>query len=499
MGNLETIKFSPMDNTTKEEARTLLNRLVKIGLLTSDTDGYYSIHPALPGYLRVLFKKFYSDDVAKREIKNSAEHVYVQAVGAFSAVFRDVYGMGNFVAVRHLHLNKPNLYNAWSIALEHGWVQDLIAIMQGIQVIESHIEWERMVNLIKPLIFIPGTEKAKPGFEFDVFITWGYLAELAMKNRDFESAFAYRSKAMEWINKQCQPFVQLPLAALNDQEKMLLQNLMRTFLSTGSMLYEIGNKDSIQFFEQAFGLAVKLEMQGDPAVIAHHIGSAYIHLSQDHVGVGNLGITSTELVNAQPANAESNDLTKAYEWFNLGVNICDQNDYYMRSFLYSDLGQIMYIQYHQKSMHGQLDKDEFTVLNKKAEDYYQLALHCLQQCVNEGGATPNILESLAGVTNELGNIYKDIRDVEKALYYYQESIRYEEQRGNRYGAGTSCTNIAILLVIAERYQDALKYYQTALDIYQACGDRARMDVMVTVGRIQNLQQLIASQETKGID
>jgi tetratricopeptide (TPR) repeat protein len=91
---------------------------------------------------------------------------------------------------------------------------------------------------------------------------------------------------------------------------------------------------------------------------------------------------------------------------------------------------------------------------------------------------------LATAHNQLGGIYYAAGQMDRALYHYNQSIRYEEQRGNLYGAGQTRFNVAIVLESAGRFQDALSYARAALRNYQTYGNRAAAD-------IQNAKNLIA--------
>ena len=66
------------------------------------------------------------------------------------------------------------------------------------------------------------------------------------------------------------------------------------------------------------------------------------------------------------------------------------------------------------------------------------------------------------VHNQLGTIYRQAGDTRQALRHYQQSITYEEARGDTCGAGQIRYNIALLLAGDGRRADALLYARAAL-------------------------------------
>ena len=97
-------------------------------------------------------------------------------------------------------------------------------------------------------------------------------------------------------------------------------------------------------------------------------------------------------------------------------------------------------------------------------------------------------ENLAGIHNELGNIYDAAGDTRQALHHYQQAIAHHEARGNTYGAGQTRYNIALLLERAGRPGDALHYARAALHDFERTGPGATHDAA-------NARELIARPRT----
>jgi tetratricopeptide (TPR) repeat protein len=97
------------------------------------------------------------------------------------------------------------------------------------------------------------------------------------------------------------------------------------------------------------------------------------------------------------------------------------------------------------------------------------------------------VNDLAVVHNQLGAIHAEAGDLNTALSYYRKSARYEERRGDYYGAGQIRFNVAFVLRQADRFEDALLYAQTALRDFEQAGLGAATE-------IERAQELIAKIE-----
>ena len=86
------------------------------------------------------------------------------------------------------------------------------------------------------------------------------------------------------------------------------------------------------------------------------------------------------------------------------------------------------------------------------------------------------------VHNQLGNIYSEARDIDRALQHYRQDIRYCEEAGDQFGAGETRYNVALALRDAGRLDDARAYAEAALANYQPFGERATAQIQRT-GRL----------------
>ncbi|MEG4268559.1 tetratricopeptide repeat protein, partial [Microcoleus sp. Pol12A4] len=74
--------------------------------------------------------------------------------------------------------------------------------------------------------------------------------------------------------------------------------------------------------------------------------------------------------------------------------------------------------------------------------------------------------------NNIGNIYSDLGEKQKALEYYSQSLPLSRATGNRYGEATTLNNIGFVYSELGEKQKALEYYSQSLPLSRATGDRA---------------------------
>ncbi|MCI0647548.1 MAG: tetratricopeptide repeat protein [Chloroflexi bacterium] len=118
-----------------------------------------------------------------------------------------------------------------------------------------------------------------------------------------------------------------------------------------------------------------------------------------------------------------------------------------------------------------------------ALDYYHQALDLLPV---------DAVDDLAVAHNQLGLIYYEAGDLERALPHYRESIRYAELQGDFYGVGQTRRNVARALVQRGRLADAREYARAALRNFQVYGERAAAEIQKTEGLLAWIEEAMGS-------
>jgi CHAT domain-containing protein len=73
--------------------------------------------------------------------------------------------------------------------------------------------------------------------------------------------------------------------------------------------------------------------------------------------------------------------------------------------------------------------------------------------------------------NNLGTVYNSLRQYQKAIDYYQQSLAIKKQIGNLNGEGNSLSNLGTVYFFIGQYQKAIDYYQQSLALQKQIGDR----------------------------
>ncbi|MBM3128440.1 MAG: CHAT domain-containing protein [Chloroflexi bacterium] len=137
------------DDETLNTSITLLSRAAEVGLLSSPRHGVFTIHPALPWFLKKVFDQHYPTSSVSNEedLALRAKKAFVYAVGGFTFylvkqargildVPKEVseFGVHN-APVAVLELEEPNLLHAYKIARVHNWLNPTLEMLQALRTI----------------------------------------------------------------------------------------------------------------------------------------------------------------------------------------------------------------------------------------------------------------------------------------------------------------------------------------------------------------------------
>ena len=117
---------------TREHAIRLLDRAAEVGLLKAHGAVYYSIHPAVPWFLRQRFEDHNS------EAQEQAARAYVEAIGSLANHYNNQYADGKRDIIGPLRAEEPNLLHARSVAIRNGWWRCLSSTMRGPRALRAH-------------------------------------------------------------------------------------------------------------------------------------------------------------------------------------------------------------------------------------------------------------------------------------------------------------------------------------------------------------------------
>ncbi|HXG24454.1 MAG TPA: hypothetical protein VNJ09_07875, partial [Chthonomonadales bacterium] len=437
---------------TRETGIALLDKASEIGLLTSHGGGYYTIHPALPWFFRSLFEQYYPKEVPALD-ENATEdrslnpdywhatRAYVEAMGELGNYYFNQYEEGSRGVIAPLRAEESNLLHARSLARRHGWYWRITSTMQGLRQLYDHTgryaEWKRLVEEIVP-DFVGADDRPLPGREEQWSLITEYLVSLARESRDWAEAERLQRRQVDEQRRRAAPLLRRPADELTAAENNALRSLAVSLQVLGHLQSQSGKIECVSTYEEGYELSLRIGDQS-VAVTAFNLGHAYKDL---------------------PA---LRNLDEAERWYRRSLELRPEGDYSGRARSLGQLGFVSYERFKDALKEGKTNEGLLKHLNI-ALDLYQQALALLP---------PDAVNDLAVTHNQLGNIYAQAGNVERAIYHWNQDIHYDELAGNQFGAGQTRFNIALLLAEDGRLSDALLYARAALRNFESYEGRAK--------------------------
>ena len=454
---------------TPDQGIALFDRAAEIGLLTAHGGGYYSIHPALPWFLRRLYEEQYGkpNPNPKSEIKNPQSPVpvraYVEAIGALGDYYHNQYGAGNRNVIAPLRAEEANLLHARRLALRHGWWFAIIKAMQGLRQLYAHTgrraEWRALVAEIVPIFVDLTSDGPLPGWDAAWTLVTEYRVHLLSEERQWLVAAKLQGLAVDYNRRQAAPLLTLPLEQLDAGQRHSLRSLAVAIEELGHLHLEEGAAACVGNYQEALQVFERIGAQTEVAVLAFNLGNAY-------------GEVPT-----------LRDLAQAEQWYRRSLELMPESD---RLGMGKALAQLGYVAWERFKEAQQAKQPEVLLL-----EHLDSALRAYQEAL--GMLPPDEVQTRARIHNLLGLIYMNAGQTEQAVAHYRESIRYEEQQGNLYGAAQTRENVAIAYAHAGRLADALLFAQAALRNFVQFGPAAADQV----ARAQQVVDWIEGMMRKG--
>ncbi|HTS95756.1 MAG TPA: CHAT domain-containing protein [Streptosporangiaceae bacterium] len=444
---------------TRESAIELLDRAAAIGLLSPLGEGYYAIHPALPWYFTTLYGATYGqpDDPAAQ----SAARAYTHTLAALGNYYHHQATTGAGNPVPALRAEEANLQHALALARQAQHWYDALGCLQGLSILYTRTgrdgEWARLVAGITADFIDPATDGPPPGREDEWTIFTQYRVEIARAARDWPAATRLQHASVAWDRDQAAAALAAPSSQLTPAQRNELRNLAIALQDLGRLLRDQADPGCLASFEEALGLFQRIGARTEEARVAIHIGNAYA---------------------GAPGPL---DLDQAEHWYRYSLDRWAAEDRLGRAQSLASLAHIAY----QRFLEGREAGEPAPVLL----DHLNAALAGHKQALSLISADD--AEELASSHNQIGLIYRQAGDTRQALHHFQQSIKYEEARGDLYGAGNTRYNIALLLEGDGRPGDALHYVRAALHNYERTGPGAAQNAAQARDLIARLEQQVA--------
>jgi tetratricopeptide (TPR) repeat protein len=432
MANLGKYSLPEVQGETDADFATLLDRAREVGLLTDLGGLYYSIHPALPWYLRQLFEQYYPhvpgtfrsawhvDRAAHVPLPppspaESALRAWVEAMGELGNYYTEQYVGGNRGVIGPLAREEANLLHARRAARRNGWWNPVIATMQGLKQLYQYqgrtAEWARLVAEITADYCTPD-DAPIPGREADYTLVMGYRVNLAQyTDRDLPAAARLQEKRVAWNRGQAAPSLALPpAAALDADQRNRIRTLGVSVEILGHILRDQNDRNCVVRFEEAIACHRRTGDTATEAITHFNLGHAYLTL---------------------PA---IRDLDAAEATYQRSLELMHPNDSVKRAVGFQQIGMVHHERFREARGRGAPDE---TALRhaQAAEQHYRQALAL---------CPPSAIANLGPMHNQLGNLYDDVGQTELAREHYEKRVQLAEQTGDRYGAGQTRYNLALM-------------------------------------------------------
>lgn len=472
MGRVGDHALQEVKGKSKEHLTRLLGRAADTGLLTHLGSTWYTIHPALPWFLRQLFVRHY-DGQDGRSSAEDALRAWVEAIGGLGRYYHQQFNEGNRDVIQLLELEEANLLHARRLARRHGWWSLVISAMQGLCNLYEYqgrkTEWARLVAEIVP-DYCTEDDEPLPDREDDYSLVMGYRVELAQtQERDLARAAALQEKRVAWNRQQAAAALAMPEdAPLNDEQHNRIRTLAVSLEALGHILREQGSSKCVVQYEESIQHCQHIRDTAEENINHFNLGHAYKDLP------------------------DIRDLDAAEAAFQRSLALWAASDVLNRSASIKEIGVVHYERFREAR---QRDEPPETLLRhvQAAEEHYKQALDL---------CPPSAIAYLAPIHNGLGCLYHEVGQTDLAREHYEKDVQICEQTGDRYGAGQTRENIANMYAQAAgrektpgRQRDTLlrarAYAQAALRDYQHYEGRAAADEAKAQQLIDDIAQDLA--------
>lgn len=456
---------------TTEQLTGLLDRAREAGLLTHLGSTYYTIHPALPWYLRQLFARCY-DGAGGRSTAEAALRAWVDAIGELGNYYFGQFESGNRDVIQPLALEEANLLAARRAARRNGWWDPVTSAMQGLRSLYDYqgrtAEWARLVGEITP-DYCTADDAAIPGREDGYNLVMEYRVRLAQHyDRDLPAAAALQEKLVAWDRERAAAALALAAdAPLDAVQRNSIRTLGASVFALGQILMEQGSPNCVAAYEETIKYMQRIGDTAAEAAAHYNLGHAYKDL---------------------PA---IRDLDAAEAAYRRSLDLYDSNDALGRSRCIKQIGMV----HHERFREARQRSAPAEVVLKHAQAAEQHFRQGLDLCPLDA------IADLGPIHNELGRLYADVGQIEPAREHYEKRVQLAEQTGDRYRAGRTRYNLALMYLDAAgrepaRRRDLLRraqaYAQASLRDFQHYQGRAAADEAKVQRLIDEIAQALGA-------
>jgi tetratricopeptide (TPR) repeat protein len=435
---------------TREHGIALLNRAAETGLLTSNGSGYYAVHPAVPWHLRRLFEDHYGP--AGSPAVQNAIRSWTAAISGLGDYWSEQYSQGHSDVVAIVAREEDNMLRARQLARQNGWWDQVIGPMQGLRVLYEHtgrtIEWQRLVIELTPDLTNPDTNGPLLGRDEQWAMHTPYRVRIARQGLDWPTAEKLQEAVIAWRRQEAADIFAADPYVHDGDQRNIIYNLAVSVGDLAQILREQDKSSCVASYHESMDLFHRIGNRQGQATSAYNLGLCYEEVPDLY------------------------DLDQAEYWYERELEFRETHETRGIAQTTAQLGSVAYRRFLDSQRAGEPAEQLARHLTNAANAYEQ-ALRLF---------SADDVASLGVSHHQLGVIYGETRDTDRALQHYRQAIHYEEQQDNRYSAGQSRFSAAIDLRAVGRNREALLYVRAALRDFDATGAGAA----TVAGRVRQL-------------
>jgi tetratricopeptide (TPR) repeat protein len=246
-------------------------------------------------------------------------------------------------------------------------------------------------------------------------------------------------------------------APLDGNQRFRLRTAAISFGTLGQILEEAGNAECLQHCQESMRILRRIGDKAGEAVAEFNLGHAYMDL---------------------PA---IRDLDAAEAAYQRSFDLFDPEDALGRSKCMNQVGMV----HHQRFFDARRRNEPMETLLCHAQAAENRYLYGLRLCPKDA------LTDLAPMHHQLGSLYAEFGQIGKAREHYEHAAQYDEKAGNRFGAGETRSNMAVMYLRASAREGQASQQRAYLL-------RARAYAEASVRDFQSYQGMAAKDEARGL-
>jgi tetratricopeptide (TPR) repeat protein len=426
MGDERTNSPVPeLAGVTNKIAAALLRRAADTGLLTAYDDRSFTLHPALPWFLKQLFDRHHSGSRIR------AVRAYVNAISQMGNLYAKEYDSGSsrVVLIARLRAHEPNLLYARLLATANSWWDELALIIIGLtrlyQADNRRGEWERILDDATKYFIDPVTGGPIAGQEKHWSVITDSRVRIALAARRFGDAEQLQRRCLTWDQELAQEILRVKPDSWDQQSRETVERLATAVELLAHILRDQNKVECIELYKEAIDLYRKCYNRQGEGSVAFNLGHAYVAVS--------------DALNLDEAE-RSYELARTV-WSDAGGQA-------------ACLGALGMLSHRRLEEEAKGNKSE-----EKARQYMREAVGFFVKALD---LMPEDSYADLGTThNALGTLFYIADNFRSAIEHYREAARCSELAEKPYETGLAQYNIALAFKYLGQSEDAHDYADAA--------------------------------------